>query len=100
MKKEIFNKYAQHTAQLYDCQTEELFVKSKKRWRVDARHLLYYLCYVRPMRVADIQDYMESWGYHISHSSIIHGIKQVGQKIEHDKDYVGIINKIESRCIV
>jgi len=100
MKREIFNKYVQHTAQLYDCDTDELFIKSKKRWRVDARHLLYYLCYVRPMRVSDIQDYMQSYGYEISHSSIIHGIKQVDQKIADDIDYVNIINKIESKCTV
>jgi len=95
MKREIFNKYVDYIADISACDKQELFVKSKKRWRVDARHLLYYLCYTRPMRVSDIQDYMQSWGYDISHSSIIHGIKQVCQKVEDDKDYESIVKDIK-----
>ena len=44
------------------------------RERVDARHLLYYLCSKRPMRITYIQKYMKANGYNINHSSIIHGI--------------------------
>ena len=41
------------------------------------------------MRITYIQNFMESRGYNINHSSIIHGINQVEEKMEEDKDYIG-----------
>jgi hypothetical protein len=38
MKKQIFNQYAQKIADLFGVDKQELFVKSKKRDLVDARH--------------------------------------------------------------
>ena len=59
MKKQIFNQYAQKIADLFGIDKQELFVKSKKRDLVDARHLLYYLCFHRPMQLVSIQNFME-----------------------------------------
>jgi chromosomal replication initiation ATPase DnaA len=100
MKKDIFKKYVQEVARVFELPELDLFTKSKERDKVDARHLLYYLCKRRPMRITYIQSFMESKGYNINHSSIIHGINQVEEKIEDDRDYMNIINKIESKCIV
>jgi len=75
-----------------------LFVKSKRRDIVDARHLLYFLCSERPMRIRYIQQYMEENGYKVGHSTIIHGIKQIREKSEYDTDYQKIINDIKE-CI-
>ena len=94
MKREIFNKYAQHTARLYECDTNDLFVKSKQRWRVDARHLLYYMCHVRPMRIAEIQEYMRLRGYSISHSSIIHGISRIKERMGNDVDVSRVVREM------
>jgi hypothetical protein len=41
---------------------------------------------------------MEDNGYKISHSSIIHGIKQVKDRAKKDSDYKTIINNI-SECV-
>ena len=95
MKKQIFNQYAQKIADLFGVDKQELFVKSKKRDLVDARHLLYYLCFHRPMRLISIQNFMEENGYHISHPSVIHGVNIVGQRIVEDADYTFIIKSIE-----
>ena len=100
MKKDIFKKYVQEVARVFGIPELHLFEKSKERDRVDARHLLYYLCKRRPMRITYIQNFMESRGYNINHSSIIHGINQVEEKMEEDKDYLNIIERIESRCTV
>jgi chromosomal replication initiation ATPase DnaA len=95
MKKQIFNQYAQKIADLFGVDKQELFVKSKKRDIVDARHLLYYLCFHRPMQLVSIQNFMEDNGYHINHPSVIHGVKIVSQRISEDADYTFIIKSIE-----
>jgi len=96
MKVQIFNKYVQEVNNLFGIESEELFEKSKKRRVVDARHLLYYLCYTRPMRLKYIQDYMSEKGYHIKHSTIIHGINIVEEKIKKDRDYKEVIRNINT----
>jgi chromosomal replication initiation ATPase DnaA len=95
MKKEIFNQYAQKIADLFGVDKKELFVKSKKRDLVDARHLLYYLCFHRPMKLISIQNFMDENGYNISHPSVIHGINTVEQRVAEDADYTSIIKSIE-----
>tara|TARA_Y100001938_G_C7954916_1_gene361210 strand:- start:171 stop:470 length:300 start_codon:yes stop_codon:yes gene_type:complete len=99
MKKEIFNQYVDKVAGTFQMSALDMFTKTKERQSVDARHLLYYLCKNRPMRLTYIQKYMSDRGYVINHSSIIHGIKKVEEKISEDKDYLSIIKKIE-QCIV
>ena len=99
MKKQIFNQYAQKIADLFEVDKQELFVKSKKRDLVDARHLLYYLCFHRPMKLISIQHFMEENGYSISHPSVIHGVNIVGQRIVEDPDYKFIIKSIEKSAI-
>lgn len=97
MKFDVFNSYVEQVADLFDVDEEAIFTKTKRRDVVDARHLLYYLCSKRPMRVVYIQEYMAERGYVINHSSILHGISQVEEKVKKDKDYVKAVKNIE-RC--
>jgi len=99
MKEDVFNAYVDKVLALFKITREEFFAKDKRRDLVDARQLLYFLCSNRPMRIRYIQEYMKTNGYEISHSSIIHGIDQIRNRIEEDKDYVHIIKDIE-RCII
>tara|TARA_R100001463_G_scaffold76672_10_gene130880 strand:+ start:5756 stop:6055 length:300 start_codon:yes stop_codon:yes gene_type:complete len=99
MKKEIFNQYVKDVAQAFEVQASDIFTKTKERTKVDARHLLYYLCKKRPMRITYIQKYMEDSGYKINHSSIIHGITQVENRIEQDQDYLTLIDRIVSQHV-
>ena len=96
MKERIFNLYAKRVGELYNLSREELFKKSKTRECVDARHLLYYLCSKRPMRITYIQKYMKENGYTINHSSIIHGINVMKEKISEDADYIEVINSFDN----
>ncbi len=96
MKVQIFNRYVQEVNRLFGIESEKLFEKSKKRNVVDARHLLYYLCYNRPMKLRYIQDYMEQNGYKVGHSSILHGIDQVNKKMYEDRDYKEVIRNINT----
>jgi len=41
---------------------------------------------------------MEENGYKVGHSTIIHGIKQIREKLEYDTDYQKIIKDIKE-CI-
>lgn len=95
MKFDVFNLYVEQVADLFDVDEESIFTKTKRRDVVDARHLLYYLCSKRPMRVVYIQEYMAERGYIINHSSILHGISQVEQKVKRDRDYVKAVKQIE-----
>ncbi len=95
MKAKIFSKYADKVCKLYGLEEEMLYTKTKRRDCVDERHLLYYLCSIRPMRLVYIQEYMAEKGYDIPHSSIHHGIAQVKKRIEdEDTDYVQTIESI------
>ena len=100
MKHDVFNQYVERVADLFNIKKEDIFSKSKKREFVDARHLVYYLCSKRPMQVTYIQKYMNEAGYDIKHSSIIHGIAAVEQKIADDKDYVSIVKDVERAVFI
>lgn len=100
MKHDVFNQYVERVSDLFGISKDEIFSKSKKREFVDARHLVYYLCSKRPMQVSYIQKYMNEAGYHIKHSSIIHGITSVEQKILQDKDYVSVVREVERAVFI
>lgn len=95
MKHDVFNQYVDRVANLFSLTREDIFSKSKKRSIVDARYLLYYLCYNRPMNISYIQKYLNEAGYMIEHSSIIHGISVVNQKMTDDRDYVSVVKELE-----
>jgi|TARA_R100001015_G_C4602566_1_gene157539 chromosomal replication initiation ATPase DnaA len=98
MKEPIFNQIAENVCSIYDISKEKLFTKTKERKVVDARHLLYYGCYDRQIRLTYIQEYLTKNGYKISHSSILHGIDVVSKKMEEDVDYQVIREKIQE-CV-
>ena len=100
MKKEVFNKYAEGIANMFGITKEELFSKSRKRDAVDARQLLYYLCSIRPMRIALIQEMMIENGYETSHSPIIHGIRSMRKKLKEDADYRILVHRLEEEVTI
>jgi chromosomal replication initiator protein len=100
MKQDVFNQYVERVAELFSISKEDVFSKSKRRDYVDARHLLYYLCSKRPMQITYIQKYMNDAGYKIQHSSIIHGINSVEQKMLDDRDYVSIVKDVERAVFI
>lgn len=95
MKENIFNAYVDKVADLFSITRDQLFSKSKNRNLVDARHLLFFLCYKRPMTIRYIQDFMEKNGYKSGHSTIIYGIEQVATKVDSDPDYKTVIEDIQ-----
>ena len=95
MKQDIFDKYVERICKRFKISEEQLFTKTKKTDIVDARHLLYFLCYNRPMKLITIQNYMEEKGYTINHSSVVYGIGSIQTKSEDDRDYKKIIKEIE-----
>lgn len=98
MKEDVFNQYVDRVSYLFNINKEDLFIKSKKREIVDARQLVYYLCAKRPMRISYIQKYFKENGYDISHTSILHGIKIMNERVKEDKDYYSIIQDL-SRAV-
>jgi hypothetical protein len=95
MRQDLFYKFVDNICRVLGVDRHLLFSKSKRRDIVDARHLLYYLCFRRMIRVVYIQKYMAQNDYHISHSSVIHGIKVASEKAKVDADYKELLNQIE-----
>ena len=100
MKEDIFNQYVEKILDLFNISRKDLFLKSKKRSVVDARHLLYFLCYERQIRMISIQDFLSKNGYDVPYTSIIHGIKIAKSKITEDKDYQSIIKDIDKSVFI
>ncbi len=96
MKQDIFDRYVTSVAAEFGVSRESLFVKTKERNLSNARHMLYYLCSKRPIKVTYIVMYMSLNGYDIGHSSVIYGIRQMERRMLEDRDYVRVVNKIQS----
>jgi|TARA_R110000787_G_scaffold44300_2_gene108794 chromosomal replication initiation ATPase DnaA len=97
-KKTIFNQYADRVCIAHNISTKQLFTKDKTKHIADARHMLYYLCIERPMRIAYIETFMKESGYNITHSSIIYGFKKIQQNKLKDNDFKAIVKQIKE-CV-
>lgn len=100
MKSDIFYQYVERITELFRITKEELFSKSKRRDIVDARYLLYYLCYKRPMSLSYIQKYMLENDYQIGHSSVIYGVNTVIEKVKNDSDYMQVVKDIQKAVFI
>ena len=100
MKQNIFNQYAEKVCDIFSIEDKSLFEKNKRKDVVDARHLLYFLCAERPMKIVYIQEYMAEKGYIINHTSILYGIRKVTERVKTDKDYVKVIKDIKKCGLV
>jgi len=100
MKQDIFNQYVDRVSSLFGIAREDIFSKSKKKTSVDARHLIYYLCFKRPMQITYIQKFMGENGYNIEHSTVIYGIQSVDKKITEDRDYISVVREIEKAVFI
>jgi len=94
MKQEVFNQFVDRVSEKARISREDLFSRSKRRELTDARHLLYFLCSSRHMQISYIQKYMEESGYKVQHSSVIHGINSVENKVTKDADYRAIVKEL------
>jgi len=95
MKREIFNEYASRITKVFGITEDSLFSKSKHRDIVDARYMLHYLCFKRPMNINTIMEYMSDSGYPMSYSNIQYGIDVMKRKIRRDKDFSEAYKKIK-----
>lgn len=100
MKEEIFNQFVDKTCKLFKLTREQFFENTKQRDVVDARHLVYYLCYKRPMQLKYIQNFMGNNGYQVLHRTVRHGINVVELKMAEDLDYQSIVKKIDNETFI
>lgn len=95
MKEEIFDSYVDKVTDKFGVTKSEVFEKNKKQQIVDARHILYYLCKIRPMKLVHIEQHMKRNGYHVAASSISHGIDKVNRDMYLDPDYKFLIDQLK-----
>ena len=100
MKEDVFNQYVDKVVEIFNIKRKILFSKSKKRHVVDARQMLYYLCYNRQMQFVTIKNFMLYNGTSVHHNSIFNGINNVKAKLEDDRDYQTIIRELEKAVFI
>jgi len=101
MKKKIFLEYLDAVCSVYGITKEDVLSNNKKKELSEARHCLYYLCRMRPMRVTDIQKYIsEVSDYVPSHVPILRGVNRVKQLLEEDRDVAIILERIKNKVFI
>jgi chromosomal replication initiation ATPase DnaA len=95
MKQDVFNQYVDKVTNLFGIDKENFFSKHKSRELADARHMVYYLCAKRPMKIIYIQKYMNENGYDVQHPTVIHGIKKIEERIKEDSDISTILKELD-----
>lgn len=94
MKKEVFTALMDVVATRFDLSPSQMLTKTKSRTIVDARQILWWVAKKRNIRVVAQQEYLKDMGFDVTHSTIIHGIKQAQKLIDADPDYKKLINDV------
>lgn len=100
MKEEIFKQYLDAVVKLFRLTKEIIVSNSKDPDAVEARQLLYYLCYQRQMRMVQIQRFMIKEGYDPGRPGILRGIKQATKRVDSDSDYQTITERISNKIFI
>ena len=93
MKKEIFDKYASLVADQFYIKLEDMYSKSRVHPRPEARQMLYYLAYERPIKISSIRRFMEENGLPVQHNTIMRGYAKAKKSVDQDKDYQAFVKK-------
>lgn len=72
----------------------DMFLNTKLRPVVSARHHFYKLCKDEGIQIWEIQRYCERYGYPIGHPSILYGIKKI---TEFEKNQTGTTNLVTAK---
>ena len=91
----IFDKYASEVCRVFQLSSDKMFSKVREKHVVEARQMLFYLCYTRPIGLNMIQRFTSEKGLDISHTSILHGIRSMQKKRSISRDYNSVIETIE-----
>jgi hypothetical protein len=71
-----------------------MFLNTKLKPIVSARHHFYKLCKDEGVQVWEIQRYCERYGYPIGHPSILYGIKKI---TEFEQNQTGTTNLVTAK---
>jgi len=95
MKQDIFNQYVKQVALLYRISEADMFTKSREQEVVDARQMLFYLCFKRPIPMYSIKTYLAERGLPLQQSAIMNGVAKLEKHLKNDPDYSYAIGNIE-----
>lgn len=73
---------------------KDMFLNTKLKPIVSARHHFYKLCKDEGIQVWEIQRYCERYGYPIGHPSILYGIKKI---TEFEQSQTGTTNLVTAK---
>lgn len=95
MKQELFNQYVDWVSQIFNLPKEVIFSKSREQNIVEARHMIYYLCYERGISLISIKNFLLEYNYTIHNPALLHGIKKIKNKVQSDDDYSILTDRIQ-----
>tara|TARA_R110000751_G_scaffold16235_2_gene51605 strand:- start:648 stop:941 length:294 start_codon:yes stop_codon:yes gene_type:complete len=96
MKKEIFDTYANLVADKFYISIQDMFSKSRVHPRPEARQMLYYLAFQRPIKISSIRRFMHENGLPVQHNTVMKGYEKAKKLVEEDKDYQKFVKKISN----
>lgn len=101
MKKEIMEQFVVNICKLYEITTDQFYtvVKPTPREVLDARYLFYYIAKNRKCRNYYVLKFLAEKGLPINNTALIHGIKVIKRRYQHDKDYDAVIEKLNKQVI-
>lgn len=98
MKKILFDQFVERIAQVFGLKDPSaIFMRTKRQDVVDARQMLFFLCYDRGISLADILRLMADRGLPLKHPAVLGGIRKIKEKVESDPDYKFFIDKVHSK---
>lgn len=98
MKKILFDQFVERIAQVFGLKDPSaIFMRTKRQDVVDARQMLFFLCYDRGISLADILRLMADKGLPLKHPAVLNGIRKIKEKVESDPDYKFFIDKVHSK---
>lgn len=100
MKKEIFIQYLEAVLKLYGVSREDLLSGKKIPDAIEARQMLYYLCFQRQIRISQIQRFMTEQGYDPKSPPILNGIRRATEKVNTDPDHKTIADRIANSIFI
>ena len=86
MKNRIFNLYADFVCDACGILKKDLFGKSSIQLFSNARHMLFYICSQRPMKVVEIYNLCIDNQYPLTRQSIDYGIEKIKNSIDNSEN--------------
>jgi len=94
VKREVFDYYLRLVAYEYDMYVDHM-MRSTDDDAAEARRMLSYLCFKRPMSLKIIEQLLRDYGYTKADVTVWYMVERFKTDLKHDKDLEQVVKRIE-----